>query len=106
MRLPAVAIQKSDFGYRKSWQETNGNGWNFVIIGFVLYFAGKLTFAFQNAVDNSLTGNDFTLLHYLSSTIDVVVAMLFSGYCISVLTASYSMFVERKDKIAVAKAAP
>ena len=96
--LPALAIGKSDFGFKRAWNETKGLGWNFVVIGFVLYFAGKLLFATQAAVIKSIVSNDSLVLHYTASAFDLILTMIFYGYCISVLTASYAMFVGRKDQ--------
>lgn len=96
VKLPAIALERTDFTFRDAWAATRDNYWR--ILGLVIsYMLVALTI-------NLVVSTSFSLIFY-GGAIGVVLAAIVSAFLnwvgiifgISLLTTLYGFFVENRD---------
>ena len=97
IKLPALAIGRLSYGFKNSWNDTKGQTWQFLILGTVLAFIGKLVASIEQLAENRLPLMDSFLVHYALISVEPVIELVFAGLGVSILTYTYAYFAENKE---------
>jgi hypothetical protein len=97
VKLPAVALERTDFGFRDAWQATAGSAWQIlgvlllnvaIIIGVVLLVALLL---------GALTAISVNAALAASLIVNAVASLFLALFNASIFTSLYGFFVERRN---------
>jgi hypothetical protein len=90
--LPAIALERNDYGFKNAWQDSKGVFLQFIILAFLLGFVGRLISQVYGMLESNLTTIQGYTNYHIVLSLEPVLDMLFSGLLISVLTESYRYF--------------
>ncbi len=97
IKLPAVALGRTDFGFRDALGATKDNFWQlmavFLINGAIALFSGFLLFSVASAV----MAVNFTLGAATGLALSMVFNVFYTLFSVSVLSSLYGYFVEKRD---------
>ena len=97
IKLPAIAIGKQSYSYKESWNDSAGEILQFVILGTIVAFLGKLVSNIEKAMALSLPQVESFLGHYALISVEPLVQLFFAGLLISMLTYTYAYFAEDRE---------
>ena len=96
VKLPAIALDRRDFGFRDAWGATKSNFWNF--LGLALCFVlCSLAVLFAMLAATYIFKNFGVLGLSISLAIQVMVNWLTTIFGVTILTSLYGYFVEDRD---------
>lgn len=97
IKLPAVALGRTDFSFRDAWAATDGNFWQ--IIG-VFALNAIVVLGLALAVIGILQGVNLVLpaaVPYLGLALGAVAQLFYTVFNASIFTSLYGFFVEKRD---------
>jgi hypothetical protein len=97
IKLPALAIGRPSYGFKESWNDTKGQIWQFLILGAIMTFIGKLVSSIEQGMQEQLPQMDSFLGRYGLISVEPVVELIFTGLAISILTYTYAYFAEGRE---------
>ena len=97
IKLPPLAIGRLSYGFKNSWNDTKGQTWQFLILGTVLAFIGKLVASIEQIAENRLPQIDSFLGHYALISVEPFIELVFAGLGVSILTYTYAYFAENRE---------
>jgi len=97
IKLPGVALERRDFGFRDAWRVSAGNNWR--ILGLVvLFFVTILVIGLATAaISYSLAQIGRTAGVAIVIAVQVMVNWVSTILCVTMLTSLYGFFVEERD---------
>lgn len=97
IKLPALAIGRLSYGFKNSWNDTKGQMWQFLILGTVLGFIGKLVASIEQVTQNQLPQIDSFVVRYALISVEPIIELVFAGLGVSILTYTYAYFAENRE---------
>jgi hypothetical protein len=97
IKLPAVALERRDYGLAQAWRDSEGNFWRFVGFGLLLaaiFFAVLLA---AGVLGFGLGLVDGAIAESIAIAIQVAISWGLAVFGVTVLTSLYGFFVERRD---------
>jgi hypothetical protein len=97
LKLPAVALGRTDFGFRDALEATRDNFWQmmgvFLINGAIALLAGAIVLTLVSAV----MAVNYLLGALLGLALSMVFNIFYTLFSVSVLSSLYGYFVEKRD---------
>jgi hypothetical protein len=90
--LPAIALERDNYGFKNAWHDSKGVFLQFIILAFLLGFVGRLVSQFNRILENNLAVIEAYANYHIVESLGPTLELLFSGLLISVLTESYRYF--------------
>ncbi len=96
--LPAIALQRKDYGFKKAWLDSKGVFLQFIILAVMLGFVGRLISQVTDALDSYLSTIESYSTYHIYLCAEPMIDLIFSGLLISVLTQSYRYFSLKQNE--------
>jgi hypothetical protein len=97
LKLPAIALGRTDYGIGKAWQDTKGNHFRLAVVGIsflvIMAGAGLVIQMIGNGLENGLGAAGFLA----SLALQLLVNWIASILAVTILTSLYGFFVEARE---------
>lgn len=97
IKLPAVALGRTDFGFRDALNATNGNFWQLMGVFLINGAIALLAFYVMSLVITALINVNYTLGVAVGIALSVAFNIIYTLFSVSVLSSLYGFFVEKRD---------
>jgi hypothetical protein len=97
VKLPAVALGRTDFGFRQALSVTQGNNIPLFLIVLFEIVVGFAVLALLLLLTLALSSISATLAFIVSAVLQIVINWIFTIFSITILTSLYGFFVEGRD---------
>jgi hypothetical protein len=97
VKLPSIALGRTDFSFNDAWAVTKGNGWEIVQLFFLNIAAALLVSLVIYGIERAVGFANAELGEIVSFILQFLANWFFTIFGITILTSLYGFFVQHRD---------